>query len=99
VGGRIQLDPALDLDAIPGLTPGERTIARALQEYGAYCVGRSNNIGLMFFAERATDAIDGSHCGAVYHAHGITDAKDGLSRIPWSALRLLTRWDGQAEGP
>lgn len=99
VGGRIQLDPTLVLDAIPGLTPGERIIARALQEYGAYCVGRSNNIGLLFFAERATDATDGSQCGAVYHANGITDAKDGLPHIPWASLRMLKRWDGQDGGP
>ena len=35
VGSRIQLDPALDLDEL-SLKPYERTIARALQEYGAF---------------------------------------------------------------
>ncbi len=34
-GARIQLDPTLNLDAL-GLAPWQRTIARALQEYGAY---------------------------------------------------------------
>ena len=34
-GGHIQLDPSLDLDTL-GLSPVARTIARALQEYGAY---------------------------------------------------------------
>jgi len=33
-GAVVQLDPVLDLDAL-GLSPGARTIARALQEYGA----------------------------------------------------------------
>jgi hypothetical protein len=34
-GGRVQLDPALDLDAL-GLSTGASVIARALMEYGAY---------------------------------------------------------------
>lgn len=46
-GARLQLDPALDLDAI-GLTGYERTIARALQEYGMFLVdnGGESGIGL-----------------------------------------------------
>jgi hypothetical protein len=36
MGGRIQLDPAWDV-AHSGLSPAGRVIARALQEYGAYC--------------------------------------------------------------
>ncbi|HJL17838.1 MAG TPA: hypothetical protein RMH99_19390, partial [Sandaracinaceae bacterium LLY-WYZ-13_1] len=34
-GGRVQLDPSVDVDAL-GLSPAGRAIARALQEYGAY---------------------------------------------------------------
>lgn len=34
-GARLQLDPALDLDSL-GLAPWQKTIARALQEYGMY---------------------------------------------------------------
>jgi len=35
MGGRIQLDPAINVDSLP-LTPACKIIARALQEYGAY---------------------------------------------------------------
>ncbi|MFZ5496166.1 MAG: hypothetical protein ACOZE5_12635 [Verrucomicrobiota bacterium] len=36
MGGRIQLDPAWDVDG-SALSPAGKIIARALQEYGAYC--------------------------------------------------------------
>ena len=36
-GTRIQLDPSIDMNTIPGITPGEKIVARALQVYGAYC--------------------------------------------------------------
>ncbi|AOS43226.1 hypothetical protein Verru16b_00269 [Lacunisphaera limnophila] len=36
MGGRLQLDPAWDVEG-SGLSPAGKIIARALQEYGAYC--------------------------------------------------------------
>lgn len=92
VGARIQLDPTLDLDAIPGLTPGERTIAEALQTYGAYCVGASGE-PFLFFCERAVDAGT-SDPGAVYTANGFTEDGAMLEHIPWDRLRVLKQWDG-----
>lgn len=35
-GSRIQLDPAVDLNAIPNLRPVEKAIGRAMQRYGGY---------------------------------------------------------------
>lgn len=91
VGARIQLDPAVDLDAIPGLTPGERTIAEALQTYGAYCVGASGE-PFLFFCERAPDAGT-SDPGAVYSANGFSEDGATLPHIPWDRLRVLKQWD------
>lgn len=93
VGARIQLDPTLDLDAIPGLTPGERTIAEALQIYGAYCVGASGE-PFLFFCELAPDATAVDQPGAVYSANGLTGDGAPLSHIPWERLRVLKQWDG-----
>ena len=95
VGARIQLDPTLDLDAIVGLTPGQRTIAEALQTYGAYCVGASGE-PFVFFCERAPDAGT-SDPGAVYSANGFIGDGAPLSRIPWDRLRVLKQWDGGGE--
>ena len=44
-GGRVQLDPSLDLSTL-GLTPAGRTIARALQVYGAYVGDFSGSINV-----------------------------------------------------
>ena len=44
-GGRIQLDPSVDLDSL-GLSASGRTIARALQVYGAYVGDYSGAISL-----------------------------------------------------
>ena len=49
-GARLQLDPSLDLDAL-GLRGYERTIARALQVYGAY-IGDTNGNGVSVYALR-----------------------------------------------
>jgi len=43
-GTRVQLDPKLDLDAL-GLTPWQKTVARALQVYGMYLVD-TGSLGL-----------------------------------------------------
>ncbi len=45
MGGRLQLDPAIDVSRLP-LSPSGRAIARALQEYGAYVCDYSGAINL-----------------------------------------------------
>jgi hypothetical protein len=42
-GARLRLDPALNVDKIPGLDRTGRIIARALQEYGAYNIDNSGS--------------------------------------------------------
>jgi len=44
-GARLQLDPALDLDSL-SLTAWQKTIARALQEYGMYLVDTGGAVAL-----------------------------------------------------
>ncbi len=52
-GGRIQLDPTLDVDALP-LSAGAKIIARALQRYGAYVGDFNGSIAL--YADSSPDA-------------------------------------------
>ena len=54
MGGRIQLDPAWDAEH-SGLSPAGRTIARALQEYGAYCGDYAD--GNVLYAENSPEAV------------------------------------------
>ena len=44
-GARLQLDPALDLDALD-LSPAAKIIARALQRYGMYCADTGGGLQL-----------------------------------------------------
>lgn len=55
-GARLQLDPALDLDAL-GLSPAGKVIARALQVYGAYVA--DNCGGFTLYAENTAAWNDG----------------------------------------
>ncbi len=77
-GGRIQLDPTLDLDTL-SLSPAAKVIARALQEYGAY-VG-DNGGGIALYAEGLYGKPDQTWAGVL--------AYDDLVAIPWQRFRVL----------
>jgi hypothetical protein len=91
-GARLQLNPAIDVARIAGITPAERTIARALQRYGAYVIDRGG-APLSISFERAPDATSSSP-GSAYRAAGLRWDYDGLPHIPWSRLRVLKTWQG-----
>ena len=86
-GARLQLDPSIDVDAIPGITPGERAIARALQIYGA--INRDNSgspICISFETPIAeTDP---------FPAAGLVGDYYDMPHIPWEHVRVLRSWDG-----
>jgi hypothetical protein len=87
-GARVQLDPSLDVDALPNLTPAERTVAKALQTYGAYC-GDNGGARMAFLFEYAPDKPG-------YAANGLTGSFASLENIPFDKLRVLASWDGRA---
>ena len=91
-GSRIQLDPAINLNAIPGLTPGERAVARALQVYGAYVIDVAGTSMSVSF-EVARDATSTSP-GATYTRAGLSWDYYGMPRVPWHRMRVLTTWQG-----
>lgn len=89
-GARVQLDPSIDVDAIPGITPFEKIVAKALQTYGAYCgdSGRAR-MGFLFEFE------GGKEPGATYRATGAPWDYFEMSHIPWDRLRVLKTWNGR----
>ena len=77
-GAVVQLDPALDLDRFP-LSPGARTVARALQEYGA--VNTDTGGGNALYGEGLWAAPGRTWNGLL--------ADNGLMSIPLSCYRVL----------
>jgi len=87
-GYRIQLDPAIDVDAIPGITPAERVIAKTLQTYGAYVVDQGDAT-LAFVFQMEPDATSTSNPGAVWTSAGLTWDYYDMADIPWTQLRVI----------
>lgn len=87
-GARLRLDPAVDLGALD-LSPAARTVARALQVYGAYVID-NGGAPLSISFELARDA-DGTYPGTVYRSAGLRWDYDGLGGIPWDRLQMLAQ--------
>ncbi|MGI5126751.1 hypothetical protein ACQEVB_08025 [Pseudonocardia sp. CA-107938] len=85
-GARVQLDPSIDLAAIPGVTSFELTVGRALQRYGAYC-GDNGGARMAFIFEYVPGMEPYERAGADgdYYA---------MPHLPWDRLRVLRRFDG-----
>jgi hypothetical protein len=85
-GARIQLDPSINVDAIPGITPGEKIVAHALQTYGAYCKD-SGGARLAFGFENPLGKSN------PYPALGFSGDYYSMPHIPWNHLRVLAARD------
>jgi hypothetical protein len=79
-GGRVQLDPSLDLDAL-GLSQSGKIIARALQKYGAYVGDYSGSMSL--YAENAPQALS-------YWRGGVLSSGELRDKIELQTFRVLT---------
>ncbi len=77
-GGRVQLDPSLDLDSL-GLSRSGRIVAEALQRYGAFVGDYSGAISL--YAENAP--------AAQQHWRGVLGTYELQKKIDLSKLRVL----------
>jgi len=82
MGSRLQLDPALDVDTLPGLGAGERMIARAWQRYGAF-VQNSAGAPLVVGFENPAGKPD------PYPAAGLAYDYAPLRTIPLDKLRKV----------
>jgi hypothetical protein len=85
-GARVQLDPAIDLAAIPGITPFELTVGRALQRYGAYC-GDNGGARMAFIFEYVPKLKPYKQAGADGDYYN-------MPHLPWDELRVLRQSDG-----
>jgi hypothetical protein len=82
IGARLQLDPAVNVDAL-ALPAWKKTIARALQNYGAYVVDTSGSLAL-----RAE-----SNLGRGYDAWsraGVPNGSPSIADIPWQRMQVLS---------
>lgn len=87
-GARVQLDPSIDVDAIPGITRAEKIVARALQKYGAYDRD-SGSAPMAFGFENPAGRMN------PYPAAGLPHDYAAFPHIPWNRLRVLASWNGR----
>lgn len=78
-GGRVRLDPSVDVEAL-GLSPSGLAIARALQVYGAYVGDYSGSISLY---------ADGSPAARAAWDAGLLDTYEVFDEIDLADLRVL----------
>jgi hypothetical protein len=78
-GGRVQLDPSLDLSTL-GLSASGLIIARALQRYGAFVGDYSGSVSL--YADESPDALVAWQGGLL--------ANGEAAKIPLARFRVLT---------
>jgi len=86
-GYRVQLDPSINVDALPGLTPGEKVIAKTLQTHGAYVVDKGG--ARMAFAFETLPDSTNAYPGKTWTDAGFAWDYYDMSHIPWSSLRVL----------
>ncbi len=85
-GALLQLDPSLDLSKL-NLTPGELTVATAMQRYGGYVMDvAATPLSVSF--ELDTQAAPGT-VGQTYQDAGFRWDYDAMEHIPWDKLRVL----------
>ncbi len=81
-GGRLQLDPAIDVSSL-GLSPDAEIIARALQEYGAYVGDFSESINL--YAD-GSDKAQAAFQGVLSSGQNLGIDLEQLRVIQWGPL-------------
>ena len=82
IGSRIQLDPTVNVDALPGITAFEKMVAKALQKYGAY----ANDTSLTFGFGMEFDRTGRN----VYTRAGLPAGDySSMTHIPWDRIKMI----------
>lgn len=85
-GARIQLDPSIDIDALPGLSKGDRMVGKALQTYGAYNID-NGGARMGFGSEMPTTPEE----QALFKNAGLMSSEWLALKLPWNKLRVTAR--------
>lgn len=101
MGARLQLDPSVNCNALPGASSGEKMVCQALETYGGY-IRDSGGVPLSIYFEGEDlhdpdrnpplTPGDPGRPGGVFDKVGLHDGQD-LSNIPWDKLRVLNAWN------
>jgi hypothetical protein len=87
-GAHIRLDPSVNLASL-SLTPAERAVGKALQDYGGFVVDRGG-APLSVSFELDPTAAGGNSIGAAYQRAGLRWDYDDLAGLPLSRLQVLS---------
>lgn len=87
-GAHVRLDPTVNLAAL-SLTPAERAVGKALQDYGGYVVDRGG-APLSVSFELDPTAAGGNSVGSAYQRAGLRWDYDDLGGLPLSQLQVLS---------
>ncbi|QQS27151.1 fibronectin type III domain-containing protein [bacterium] len=82
IGARFQLDPSINVDTLPNITPMEKTIAKALQKYGAYVDDTGGIFGFVIELDRTGRKVY-QKAGAPDHDYF------PMKAIPWDKFKML----------
>lgn len=88
-GAHLQLDPSLDLDSLP-LTPWQKIVARAMQEYGLYLVDTGGTFAIS--AQNAISSKVAYPWGDVDYAHMPTALVSKLRVLTTGPQRPDVNW-------
>lgn len=104
-GARLQLDPTVNCDGLPGASTGEKLVCKALQIYGGYVHDTGGvQLSAYFEGEDLSDPNrnppngspgDPGRPGGIFDQVGLHDGQD-MSHIPWNKLRVLKAWNSFA---
>jgi hypothetical protein len=85
-GMRIQLDPSVNIDSL-GLPAWQKTIARALQNYGAYLRDNSGSLAIL-----AEDSVSRGY--DAWATAGLPSGNPSIAGLPWDKFRVLASQTG-----